>query len=134
MTIESKTILGLIIPIVFVSLICCTDEDSRELLPDVQSDNETSMVYTIDEKISAIKEAERLGQYRPASDFEAVGLYLSPGQAIEIDVKILEGNSQPKLLVGTYSRIKWSDKPTAYDLDEGYNSIVDDVGGLLYLK
>ena len=56
---------------------------------------------TLEEKPSGVKEAKRLCQWNAASDFEAAGIYLPPGQSIEVDVKNLEGNSQPQLLVGT---------------------------------
>ena len=93
-----------------------------------------SFVYTITEKPTAYQEADRLGIWFPASDFEPLGLYLSPDQPIEIDVRNIQGNSQPKLLVGTYSRYKYEDVPTVYDLVAGPNTITDSQGGLLYLQ
>jgi hypothetical protein len=91
-------------------------------------------VYTITEKPTAYQEADRLGIWFPASDFEPLGLYLSPDQSIEIDVKNIRGNSHPKLLVGTYSRYKYDDVPTVYELTTGSNTITDPLGGLLYLQ
>jgi hypothetical protein len=119
---------------VLVGLLSCTKEHIPDPLSNGQTGKDSTLVYIIQEKISAAQEAKRLGQWYPASDFEPVGLYLPPGQAIEIELKVLEGSSMPSLLVGTYSRIKWSDKPAVYHLDEGNNVIADDVGGLLYLK
>lgn len=94
----------------------------------------SATTYTIKEKPNSFKEADRLGQWFRASDFDAVGLYLPPKQPIEINVKNLKGNTQPKLLVGTYSRYLAADEPTVYDLVAGDNSITDPIGGLLYLK
>ena len=91
-------------------------------------------VYTMTEKPTAYQEADRLGIWFPASDFEALGLYLSADQSIEIDVKNIKGNTQPKLLVGTYSRYKSAEEPSVYDLTAGSNTISDPVGGLLYLR
>jgi len=134
MTNRSRIESGFLVLMVIIGLLSCTKEHITDPLSDAQTGKDSTLVYVINEKISAAKEAKRLGQWYPASDFEPVGLYLPPGQPIDINVKNLEGNTQPKLLVGTYSRIKWSDKPAVYQLDEGNNLITDDVGGLLYLK
>ena len=91
-------------------------------------------VYTITEKPTAYQEADRLWIWFPASDFEPLGLYLSPGQSIEINVRNSKGNTQPKLLVGTYSRYKSDGVPTVYDLTAGSNTVTDSMGGLLYLQ
>jgi len=98
-------------------------------------DNYThSFVYTIEEKPTAYNEADRLGIWFPASDFEVVGIYLPPRQPIKVSVKKLKGNTEPKLLVGTYSRYKAEDVPTVYDLVAGNNTVTDSAGGLLYLQ
>jgi len=91
-------------------------------------------VYVIAEKPTAYQEADRLGIWFPASDFEPLGLYLPPDQAIEISVRNITGDTQPKLLVGTYSRHKYDDVPTVYDLSAGSNIVSDPEGGLLYLQ
>jgi len=131
---ESRIKAWLIIPIVIFGFVSCTEENTPDTLPDAGTENDSTLVYNIIEKIGAFKEAERLGQWYPASDFEPVGLYLPPGQSIEINVTNLEGNTQPWLLVGTYSRVKWNDSPTFYRLEEGDNAITDDDGGLLYIR
>lgn len=123
-----------VLPIVFVaSLIACGGESSTQQLPSEQN-NGSASVYTLVEKPSGTKEAERLGQWFPASDFEAVGIYLPPGETIEIHVRNIRDNTQPKLLVGTYSRYLAEDVPTVHDLVAGQNSITDQKGGLLYLQ
>jgi len=93
-----------------------------------------TLVHTITEKPTAYQEADRLGIWYPASDFDALGLYLPPGQSIEIDVGNTRGDSQPKILVGTYSRYKYGDVPSMYDLMPGSNTVTDPQGGLLYLQ
>ncbi len=93
-----------------------------------------TFVYTIAEKPTAYQEADRLGIWFPASDFDPLGLYLPPDQSIEIVVKNIKGDSQPRLLVGTYSRYKYEDVPTVYELSAGNNTISDSTGGLLYLQ
>ena len=93
-----------------------------------------TLVHTITEKPTAYQEADRLGIWYPASDFDALGLYLPPGQSIEIDVGNTRGDSQPKILVGTYSRYKYGDVPSVYDLMPGSNTVTDPQGGLLYLQ
>jgi len=127
--------------IMLVGLMGCTDKDNLQPFDDPVADNDSSLVtaidslvYFIDRKPTAYNEADRLCIWYPASDFEPVGIYLPSGKAIEINVKNLEGSSQPKLLVGTYSRIKWNDRPTVYILNEGDNTITDPHGGLIYLK
>jgi len=134
MTKKIRIAMKLVILIVFISFINCSKENTSIISSDEQTDNYFSLVYTIEEKPTAYNEADRLGIWYPASDFEPVGLYLPPGKAIEINVKNFEGNTQPKLLVGTYSRTKWNDKPTVYSLIEGDKTITDTNGGLLYLK
>jgi len=57
------------------------------------------MTYTFEEQISGVMEAKRLSQWNAASDFDPVGIYLPPGQSIEIEVRNLEGNTLPKLHV-----------------------------------
>jgi hypothetical protein len=106
---------------------------AEELYSDLEGENRV-FAYTITEKPTAYQEADRLGIWFPASDFEPLGLYLSPEQPIEIDVKNIRGTSQPKLLVGTYSRYKAEEVPTVYDLVDGPNTITDSQGGLLYLQ
>ncbi len=111
-----------LLPLLFIAaLVACAGESSTG-------------VYTITEKPTALQEADRLGIWYPASDFDPLGLYLSPDQSIEIDVRNTKGNTQPKLLVGTYSRYKYDDVPTVYDLTVGSNTISDPLGGLLYLR
>ncbi len=65
------------------SLIACSGESSAPQSSEGQN-NDFANVFTLVEIPSGIKEAERLGQWFPASDFEALGIYLPPGQAIEI--------------------------------------------------
>ncbi len=123
-----------LLPLAFIAiLVACADNDSAQQKSKEQN-NEIANVYTLVEKPSSIKEAERLGQWFPASDFDALGIYLPPGQPIEIGVNNLRGSTQPKLLVGTYSRYLAEDEPTVHDLVAGQNSITDKTGGLLYLQ
>ena len=93
-----------------------------------------AFVYTIAEKPTAFQESDRLGIWYPASDFDPLGLYLPPDQSIDIVVRNIKGDSQPRLLVGTYSRYTYDDVPTVYDLTAGSNTITDPNGGLLYLQ
>jgi len=109
---------GLVVVLVFASLSSCSN----------------SSVYTVVEKPSAYQEADRLGIWYPASDFEPLGLYLAPDQSIDVHVKNTKGDIQPRLLVGTYSRYEYDDEPTVYTLSEGRNKVTDPIGGLLYLQ
>jgi hypothetical protein len=113
------------------SLVACSEE---EIQKDDLPDNSDSIVHEISEKPSGIKEADRLGIWYPVSDFDAIGLHLPPGQVLEINVKNIVGNTQPELLVGTYSRYRASDVPTVYTLRSGDNEISDPNGGLIYLR
>jgi len=123
----------ILLPVV-LGLISCTEKVDSKPSSEEQTDNNFSLVYAIEEKPSGMKEADRLGIWYPISDFEAVGLYLPPDQYIEIIVKNIEGNSEPKLLVGTYSRYKAGDIPTTINLVSGTNTVNDSKGGLLYLR
>jgi len=125
---KTRIVSGLVSLVVIATLVGCSGDHS-----DLENENRT-FVYTITEKPTAYLEADRLGIWFPASDFEALGLYLAPNRPIEVHVKNTNGNSQPKLLVGTYSRYKYADVPTVYELAAGCNTIVDPTGGLLYLQ
>ena len=131
---KTKITMKLMLLFIFVSFVSCTKEDTSNPSNDDPTNNDLSLAITIEEKPTADNEADRLAIWYPASDFEPVGLYLPPGKAIVINVNNLEGNTQPKLLVGTYSRTKWNDKPTVHNLNEGDNTIKDTDGGLMYLK
>ncbi len=126
---ETRITLGLLSVLFIAALVGCAEEYYSE-----KEEENRTFVYTMTEKPTAYQEADRLGIWFPASDFEALGLYLYPDQSIEIDVKNIKGNTQPSLLVGTYSRYKYDDIPTVYDLTVGSNTITDPLGGLLYLR
>ena len=126
---KTRTVSGLASFLVIASLVGGAEAYCSGL-----EDQDRTVVYRISEKPTAYQEADRLGIWFAASDFEPLGLYLAPGQSVEIDVKNIEGDTQPKLLVGTYSRYKYGDVPAVYDLVAGRNTITDSNGGLLYLQ
>ena len=113
-------------------IISCGDAGNAEQEPNTQENADN--VFTITEKPTAMQEADRLAIWFPASDFEPVGIYLAPNESIKIEVENRKGTTQPKLLVGTYSRYKSNEVPTEHDLAAGRNTISDKKGGLLYLK
>jgi hypothetical protein len=86
------------------------------------------------ETVSGAKEAERLAQNFPASDFSTTGFYLPAFRPMEVEVTQINGNTQPTLLVGTYSRYESKWNPTSYTLKNGVNTITDASGGILYLR
>ncbi len=128
--------LRLLVLLFITSLIACSEKEIQEddNIDDDNTEIVFSLVYKISEKPTGMNEADRLGIWYPVSDFDAVGIYLPPGQPIEINVENIIGNTQPKLLVGTYSRHKANDVPTVYSLRAGLNEITDPEGGLLYLR
>ena len=91
-------------------------------------------VIVVDEKLGGMKEATRLAQNFPASDFVPTGFYLAPGNVLKLTVTSLKGTRMPELLMGTYSRniSRWN--PAVRKLTAGVNTITDDVGGLLYIR
>ncbi|TXH23149.1 MAG: hypothetical protein E6Q95_00730 [Chitinophagaceae bacterium] len=91
-------------------------------------------VIIIDEKLGGMKEANRLAQSFPASDFSPTGFYLAPGATMKLMVTSLKGTRMPELLIGTYSRntARWN--PSVRKLNAGVNTITDDIGGILYLR
>jgi len=125
---RKKIVSGLVPLLVIATSVGCSGDHS-----DLEDENR-AFVYAITEKPTAYQEADRLGIWYPASDFEPLGLYLTPNRPIEIHVENTQGNSQPKLLVGTYSRYTYADVPTVYELAAGSNTIADPEGGLLYLQ
>lgn len=90
-------------------------------------------VLLLDEKPSAMKEATRLAQSFPASDFSPTGFYLPPNTSMTLSVSLLKGNRTPAIMIGTYSRYKNKWNPTVKKLNAGINTIIDADGGLLYL-
>ena len=86
------------------------------------------------ETVSGAKEAERLAQNFPASDYSTTGFYLPAFRPMEVEVTQINGNTQPTLLVGTYSRYESKWNPTSYTLKNGVNTITDASGGILYLR
>jgi len=108
--------------------------DTPPLFIRLKVTNEPINLFTISEKPSVYQEANRLGIWFSASDFDPLGFCLEPGQSVEVDVTTISGSTLPKLLVGTYSRYTWNETPTVYPLTEGKNTITDPEGGLLYLQ
>ena len=88
----------------------------------------------IDERPSGQKEAQRLAQNNPASDFYTTGFYLPPNTQMIVEVSALSGGRLPVLLVGTYSRYQSKWDPTSYNLTAGLNTINDAGGGIIYLR
>lgn len=94
----------------------------------------TDSFMTVNEVPSGQKEAARLQQNNPASDFTPTGFYLPANGTLKVHVQQLTGSRQPVVLVGTYSRYvnKWN--PTSYQLHAGDNNISDQLGGLIYIR
>lgn len=91
-------------------------------------------ILIVDEKVSGSKEATRLAQNMPASDFYTTGFYLPPSTAMTVEVTSLSGSRFPTLLVGTYSRYEANWNPTSYALTAGVNTITNAVGGIMYVR
>ncbi|MGN6509755.1 MAG: M60 family metallopeptidase [Chitinophaga sp.] len=91
-------------------------------------------LITVSETFSGTAEAKRLGQSFPASDFTPTGFYLPPNATLKVNVEQVSGDKLPVLLVGTYSRYtsKWN--PQEVQLKTGENTVIDPLGGLLYLR
>lgn len=84
---------------------------------------------------SAGAENTRLGLGSYWTDFDPTGFYLPPNTTLQLDVEQMEGNSLPKILVGTYSRYvnKWN--PQEFQLTSGTNNITaDQYGGLIWVR
>ena len=90
-------------------------------------------VLVINEKPTAMKEANRLAQSFPASDFSPTGFYLPPNTSMTLSVTLLKGTRTPSLMIGTYSRYKNKWNPTVRKLNAGSNNITDADGGILYI-
>ena len=93
-------------------------------------------IQVFNEVPSGTKEAKRLGQRNPASDFTATGFYVAPNETLTIHVEQLEdGSGVPTLFIGTFSRYKAKWNPTVVPLTAGINTIqADEYGGLLYIR
>ncbi|ASZ09751.1 M60 family metallopeptidase [Chitinophaga pendula] len=94
----------------------------------------TDSVITISEQPSGSKEATRLQQGNPASDFTPTGFYLPPNGTLKVQVQQLSGSRLPRILIGTYSRYENKWDPTSYQLQAGENTITDPLGGLIYIR
>ncbi|HUS01847.1 MAG TPA: M60 family metallopeptidase [Chitinophagaceae bacterium] len=91
-------------------------------------------VLIVNETVSGAKEAARLAQNNPASDFYTTGFYLPASTVMTVEVTAEIGTRLPTLLVGTYSRYQASWNPTSHTLTAGVNSITDAIGGILYVR
>lgn len=96
--------------------------------------NTADSVLLVDERVSGLNEATRLAQNMPASDFNTTGFYLPPSTSMSIEVTSLKGTRMPVLLVGTYSRYQANWNPTPHTLTAGVNTIIDAVGGIIYIR
>ncbi|HVI44243.1 MAG TPA: M60 family metallopeptidase [Chitinophaga sp.] len=94
----------------------------------------TDSIIVVNEVPSGSKEATRLQQGNPASDFTPTGFYLAPNDTLNVYVEQITGTRLPSVLIGTYSRYvnKWD--PTTYKLQAGNNNITDQLGGLIYIR
>lgn len=96
--------------------------------------NTADSVIHVQEMPSGSKEAARLAQSFPASDYQPTGFYLPPNTNLSIEVSLLSGARLPVLLVGTYSRYESKWDPISYSLNAGINNISDTKGGILYIR
>jgi hypothetical protein len=87
------------------------------------------------ETISGVAESDRLNQSLPASDFSPVGIYVSGNATLKINIEQLSGTNVPKLLIGTYSRLKAKNNPQEFQLTVGVNNLTADaLGGLVFIR
>lgn len=96
--------------------------------------NTADSIIVVKELPSGSKEATRLAQSFPASDYQPTGFYLPPNTNVNVEVSLLSGTRLPVLLVGTYSRYESKWDPTSYTLNAGTNTISDAKGGILYIR
>ena len=66
--------------------------------------NTADSILLVNETVSGSKEATRLAQNNPASDFYTTGFYLPASTVMTVEVTAENGTRLPTLLVGTYSR------------------------------
>jgi len=93
-------------------------------------------IQTFQEKPSGQREARRLGQSNPASDFTSTGLFVPPNTDLVLYVEQLEpGSGIPRLLIGSYSRYQARWDPRSVNLTTGLQTITGDaLGGLLFIR
>jgi len=92
-------------------------------------------IFNVVEKINASNERDRLKNGYYLTDFTATGLYMAPGDTLNLTVQQTAGTRLPKLLIGTYSRYgTWNTQPTVVQLTAGTNTITNAVGGLLWIR
>ena len=96
--------------------------------------NTADSILIVNETVSGAKEAARLAQNMPASDFYTTGFYLPASTVMNVEVTAEQGTRLPTLLVGTYSRYQASWNPTSHTLSAGVNSITDAFGGIIYVR
>ncbi|MFD1770351.1 M60 family metallopeptidase [Sphingobacterium suaedae] len=119
------------------SFISC-QKQTGNLVP-VQQDSlaiSYDTIQTFLEKPSGSKEAKRLGQSNPASDFTSTGLYLPPNTDLTLYVEQeAAGTGVPRLLIGSYSRYEARWDPRSVNLTTGLQTIAGDAqGGLLFVR
>ena len=129
----------LILIVILAGLISCIKNNDADTttpppLPPVVVLNTADSVLLLDETVSGLKEATRLAQNNPASDFYTTGFYLPAFTNMMVEVTSLNGSRLPTLLVGTYSRYRASWNPTSHTLTSGINTITDANGGIIYFR
>lgn len=126
------------ISILFTS--CSKDSDiiidPNPTVPSVPIEIAIDSTQTFNEILSGQSEADRLGLWFKYSDFEPTGVYVKPNATLKLEVSLLQGESLPTLLVGTYSRGDfWNKTPIEYSLQSGENTVnIDSEGGMVYVR
>ncbi|MEE9363337.1 MAG: M60 family metallopeptidase [Cellulophaga sp.] len=113
----------------FLLIGCSKDDDSSgedeqgKLKP-----SEESYSFIVEETYLNHNEASRLGRNMGLASFEPTGLYVDSGIQLEVAVEQKKGQDLPTLLIGTYSRYKWTWSPKEVALRLGRNVITNRTG------
>lgn len=112
-------------------------EQKADLNPNLKTTVGTN-VQEFSEQVDASKERDRLGfRYWLWTDFEPTGFYVAPNSTLNVTVTQLQGNSLPKLILGTYylDDNAYNYTPQTVQLQAGANNItVGDRGGLVWVR
>lgn len=108
---NSRFHLMLLLPLLFLS---CNKGDDIPIEPETGINQNESLSFLIEETYLSESERIRLHRNQGIADFVSTGLFIKPNQSIEVSSELINGENNPQILIGGYSRNLWSDQPEEF--------------------
>lgn len=135
----SSSKLSVLIFIILFITACQKDAEIPVVEPEEKDPGNSnySTDFFLKEIIDAETERKRMHRNLKISDIKPTGLFLQPGETVEIEVKSYKGESLPEILLGTFSKNIWYDTPqTFYISPNGKTKILNETSEdqLLFIR